>query len=254
MNYIDTPTVLIYLFWGFFFALIVYLRREDKREGYPLESDRQNITVQGWPAMPEPRPERAKHPALAGGAAFALRRQRGHSMSINAKPIAPFPGAPLTPTGDPMKAGVGPGSYADRDDRPDLTLAGEPKIQPMSVVDGFTIEKRDPDPRGWPVHGGDGKKAGTVNDIWVDRSEPQVRYYQVELDGGSGSVLLPAGFAKVRRSAGRIDVKAIFAEHFADVPTTAAADRITLLEEDKIVAYYAGGTMYAERSRSEPLF
>lgn len=67
--YIDTPTVLIYLFWFFFFGLIVYLRREDKREGYPLESDRQNVTVQGWPSMPTPKTPRAKHPALVGGPA-----------------------------------------------------------------------------------------------------------------------------------------------------------------------------------------
>ncbi len=70
--YIDTPTVLIYLFWFFFFGLVVYLRREDKREGYPLESDRQNVTVQGWPAMPAPKAPRAKHPALAGGPAEAI--------------------------------------------------------------------------------------------------------------------------------------------------------------------------------------
>lgn len=69
--YIDTPTVLIYLFWIFFFGLIVYLRREDKREGYPLESDRQNIRVQGWPSMPEPKPARAKHPALVGAGPVA---------------------------------------------------------------------------------------------------------------------------------------------------------------------------------------
>jgi len=173
-------------------------------------------------------------------------------MSLNAEPTQPFPGAPLTPTGDPMKAGVGPGAWADRDDRPDLTLAGDPKIQPMSVLSGYTIESRDPDPRGWPVYGADRKMAGTVDDIWVDRSEPQVRYYQIALEGG-GKVLLPVGYAKIRKRARRIDVKAIYAAHFADVPTTAAPDRITLLEEDKIVAYYAGGMLYAEPGRTEPL-
>ena len=173
-------------------------------------------------------------------------------MSLRAKPTSPVPGSPLVPTGDAMVDGVGPAAWADRADRPDLTLAGEPKIQPMSILHGYVIEPRDPDPRGWPVYGGRGVKAGTVEDIWVDRSEPQVRYYQVALEGGAGSVLLPAGYAKVRRSRGRIDVKAIFAPHFARVPKTAAPDRITLLEEDRIVAYYAGGTMYADPERGEP--
>ncbi|MCA9736225.1 MAG: hypothetical protein R3E98_14035 [Gemmatimonadota bacterium] len=63
-NYIDTPTILMYLFWAFFAGLIVYLRREDKREGYPLESDRTGITVEGFPRTPEPNAPRAKHPAL----------------------------------------------------------------------------------------------------------------------------------------------------------------------------------------------
>jgi hypothetical protein len=65
-NYIDLPTVLIYLFWIGFALLIIYLRREDKRVGYPLESDRQNVAVQGFPAIPAPRAPRAKHPALEG--------------------------------------------------------------------------------------------------------------------------------------------------------------------------------------------
>ncbi len=47
---------MLYAFWVFFAGLIIYLRREDKREGYPLESDRsESIKVQGFPAMPEPK-------------------------------------------------------------------------------------------------------------------------------------------------------------------------------------------------------
>jgi photosynthetic reaction center H subunit len=65
--YIDFATICIYLFWFFFAALIIYLRREDKREGYPLESDRQGVTVQGFPAMPGPRAPLAPHPAAVGG-------------------------------------------------------------------------------------------------------------------------------------------------------------------------------------------
>ncbi len=36
-------------------------------------------------------------------------------------------------------------------------------------------------------------------------------------------------------------------------PGTAKATSITLLEEDKIGAYYAGGTLYATAKRTEPL-
>ena len=65
-NYIDLPTILIWSFWLGFALLILYLRREDKREGYPLESDRQGVSVQGFPAMPAAREARVKHPALVG--------------------------------------------------------------------------------------------------------------------------------------------------------------------------------------------
>jgi photosynthetic reaction center H subunit len=55
-SYIDVAQVVLYAFWIFFFGLILYLRREDKREGYPLESDRsRNISVQGFPAIPRPK-------------------------------------------------------------------------------------------------------------------------------------------------------------------------------------------------------
>ncbi len=49
-QYIDFAQVSLYVFWIFFAGLIYYLRQEDKREGYPLESKRK-IKVQGWPPM-----------------------------------------------------------------------------------------------------------------------------------------------------------------------------------------------------------
>lgn len=66
MENIDFAQITIWLFWFFFAGLILYLRREDKREGYPLESDRKGVTVQGWPAVPSARTPRLKHPALPG--------------------------------------------------------------------------------------------------------------------------------------------------------------------------------------------
>ena len=54
-QYIDVAQLVLYAFWIFFFGLIYWLRREDKREGYPLESDRRNVMVQGWPPLPRPK-------------------------------------------------------------------------------------------------------------------------------------------------------------------------------------------------------
>jgi photosynthetic reaction center H subunit len=49
----------------------------------------------------------------------------------------------------------------------------------------------------------------------------------------------------------RVSVKALFADNFASIPATAQADQVSLLEEDKISAYYAGGTLYAHPDRLE---
>ena len=46
------------------------------------------------------------------------------------------------------------------------------------------------DPRGYDVIGADMKVAGKVVDLWVDRSEALIRYFEVKLAGGR-HVLLP---------------------------------------------------------------
>jgi photosynthetic reaction center H subunit len=48
-------------------------------------------------------------------------------------------------------------------------------------------------------------------------------------------------------------VSALRAEQFAAVPALKEPDRITLLEEERISAFYAGGRRYAEPARVEPL-
>lgn len=52
-SHFDFAQVVLYAFWIFFFGLIYYLRREDKREGYPLVSSRG--PVNGFPAPPPPK-------------------------------------------------------------------------------------------------------------------------------------------------------------------------------------------------------
>ncbi|MEO8333564.1 MAG: photosynthetic reaction center subunit H [bacterium] len=165
-----------------------------------------------------------------------------------------YAGAPVEPQGNPLLSGMGPAAYANRADRVDLTYHGEARIVPLRAAPGFYLNPRDPDPRGMDVVAADGVVAGTVIDVWVDRAEPSPRYYEVAVAGGSEVVLLPATVARVKARHRQLRVKSILAHQFADVPRTARPDRVTLLEEDKIQAYYAGGYMYATAERREPLF
>jgi photosynthetic reaction center H subunit len=49
-----------------------------------------------------------------------------------------------------------------------------------------------------------------------------------------------------------VKVRSIFGKHFANVPKHASPNQVTMLEEDKISGYYAGGTLYASEARQEP--
>jgi photosynthetic reaction center H subunit len=286
-SYLDVAQIVLYAFWIFFAGLIIYLRREDKREGYPLESDRSDsIKVVGFPSLPAPKTFVLPH----GGRTRTVPSVEARE-AVNATPVAPWPGAPLEPNGDPMLAGVGPGASPDRVDEPDLTFEGEPKIVPMRVATDFLIAAGDVDPRGLSVLGADGELGGTVTDIWVDRGEPQIRYLEVALPAREApepevaetvepevveaekpeatettvavrpaavlappeTVLLPMNFARLDRALGQIKVVSILGGQFANVPRLSSPDRVTLREEDKIVAYYGGGTLYAKSTRLEPL-
>lgn len=161
-------------------------------------------------------------------------------------------GSPIPVPGDPMTAGLGPGAWANRSDHPDLTLDGRPKIVPIRADTTFYLDARDPDPRGMEVIGFDGEVAGTVAEVWVDRSEPQVRYLEVLVEATGRLVLLPITFSRFDVARRRVRVQSIKAAHFAQVPTTRSFNEVTLLEEDKIQAFYGAGTLYADPSRIEP--
>lgn len=253
-GYIDVAQLVLYAFWIFFFGIIIYLRREDKREGYPLQSDRSErsggrIKVQGFPAMPGP-----KTFLLANGNTSVVPNAAKDLIDIRAVPTGPWLGAPLQPTGNPMVDGVGPASFTPRANHPDLTFEGLPMIVPMRVATDFSVAKGDPDPRLWEVIGADRNVAGTISDLWVDRAEPQIRYYEVLLSGAAPrAVLLPVQMAKVDKWRRQVVVRSVLAEQFAGVPALASPDQITMAEEERIVAYYGGGYLYAEASRAEPL-
>ena len=149
-----------------------------------------------------------------------------------------------------MVDGVGPAAYAIRPEHPDLTVDGEPRIVPLRVDADHKVHGNDPDPRGKAVFGCDGAKGATVVDLWVDRAEPHFRYE--ELDVGERRVLLPMTMARVKRD-GTVHVKSIRSDQFQQVPGLANHDQVTLQEEDKIVAFYGGGTMYAIPCRQGPV-
>ena len=249
---IDIAQVVLYLFWIFFAGLLYYLHAENKREGYPLESDGRGgrVVIEGFPPVPRPKTFTLRD----GSTRQAPGPNSAFQPLVGGEATSRVPGSPIVPLGNPLLAGVGPGAYADRADVPDRTWDDQgPRLQPLRRAAGFDVASQDPDPRGMPVYGADRVQGGTVVDLWVDRSEAIFRYAELEVPvaGGSRRVLLPMTMLRVD---GRgVQVQSILGAQFADVPGTRDPDQVTLLEEDRLCAYYAAGTLYAEPSRQEPL-
>ena len=247
-GYFDVAQVVLYGFWIFFAGLIIYLRKEDKREGYPLESDRsRHVTVQGFPAVPAP-----KTFTLADGGAVLVPRVERDLRPLHATPMGLYPGAPLQPTGNPMLDAVGPAAYAERANHPDRLFDGQLMIVPSRLAPGYGTSPKDLNPIGMPVYGADRVLGGVITDVWIDRAEPQIRYFEMTA-AGARQVMLPYAFAKFDAARGRVNVRSILGAQFATVPTLANPDQITRREEDRIQAYFASGNLYATPARSEPL-
>lgn len=248
-GYIDVAQLVLYAFWIFFVGLIMYLRREDKREGYPLWAESTSTApITNFPPIPP-----AKTFKLHEGGTAVVDGGRPDTRPIKATPVEIWPGAPLSPTGNPMIDGVGPAAYAQRADIPEQTYEGEIKIVPLRSAHGFFLESRDPDPRGMTVKGADKVAAGVVKEVWVDRSEVMIRYLEVALAAGGRHVMVPINFTRIDGDARVISVVAILGNQFANVPAIKSTEQITRLEEEKICAYFAGGYLYATPDRSEPL-
>src|ERR1700743_2323098 len=248
-SYMDVAQVVLYAFWVFFACLIFYLRREDKREGYPLQYEgpgrRSGAGFPSWPGF--------KKYLLRGGHVATLPNWKNDRADAPVVPMAPWPGSPYAPTCNPMLDGVGPASWAAREDVPELTMDGIPAIVPLHVDTTIFIEPRDPDPRGMAVVGADGAIAGTVSEVWVDRAEMLIRYLEVDVAGAGRKVLLPMTMARINKQRRWVLVQSILGRQFADAPVLANPDQVTKLEEDKIVGYFGGGNLYATPQRQESL-
>ena len=251
-GYIDVAQVVLYAFWIFFAGLIFYLRREDKREGYPLESDRSGrVLVQGFPAMPAP-----KTFLLSDGTTRTVPNPRSDRQNVAVAPVAAWPGAPLVPTGNPMKDGVGPASYAKREDVPEHTHRGRSDHRADAGRCPISRSTRTIPTRAacrWSAR--TAGLAGTVKDVWVDRAETLIRYLEVEVAAGArrqraaaddhGPCQPPAGAPSTWSRS--------WPSSSPTCPKIASPNQVTKLEEDRIVGYYAGGTLYATPARQEPL-
>jgi photosynthetic reaction center H subunit len=251
----DLAAVVVTTFVLFFVGLVIYLRREDRREGYPLEDDVSGRLEPSGGLFFAARP---KTFLLSGGLAPVTKPNNARDIQVtNARRTSRAPGSPLEPTGNPLLAGVGPGSFAYRAHRPDRTLHGETKITPMRAAEGFSIDRASPDPRGMTVVGADGLAAGVVADLWIDRAEYLIRYLEVDVvaDGNDQPlrrVLVPMTMACVEKGRRRVRVDAVLASQFAEAPVLVNPDQVTFLEEERICAYFGAGFLYATPSRSEP--
>jgi len=247
-GHIDVAQIALYGFWIFFAGLIFYLRREDKREGYPLVTERPGQFLDGFPRPPPPKTYLLPH-----GGTVSAPRVEAPQPAFDAVPVAGWPGAPLQPVGNPMLSGVGPAASALRADTPDLmNETTDLRIVPLRVATDHYLDDESPDPRTMQVVGADGVTGGIVSDIWIDRAETMIRYLEVTLVAGP-SVLLPMPMVRIDARAGVVNVKSILGGQFEDVPMLANPDQVTLREEDKIQAYFASGHLYAVPSRLEPL-
>ncbi|WP_281968231.1 photosynthetic reaction center subunit H [Roseovarius nanhaiticus] len=244
----DLASAAIWGFWLFFALLVYYLQTENMREGYPLEDE----TGHGEPreglfSLPKDKTFLLPH---GRGEVSVPSGQRGDRENLALERSSDSAGSPYLPVGNPMEAGVGPASWAPRRDIPELDGHGHVKIKPMKSLPEFKVSAGR-DPRGKPVVAGDGEVIGRIIDMWVDVPEALVRYLVVDLNPeGSGETrLIPINMCRIKSD--RVKVRSIYSTQFAGIPQTKKPGEITMLEEEKIMAWFAGGTLYADPKRVE---
>jgi photosynthetic reaction center H subunit len=247
---VDAAQLAMISFILFFVCLVFWLRREDRREGYPLEDALTGRLLSEGGPLSAASPKTFILPFGKGTVSVPMPgTDNREAVDIMAERRENFGGAPYSPVGDVFAAGVGPGSYANRARFADLDAHGNPRIVPMGLVPEISVAGGSTDPRGLPVYGADGARAGKVVDLWVDRAEHMVRYLAV--DTGERTVLAPMPMAVVRRDG--VIISAINAADFLNAPFPANPGEITRYEEERVVAYFGTGYLYANADRLEPL-
>jgi photosynthetic reaction center H subunit len=236
----DVAQLMVILFVLFFVGLVLHLRQEDKREGYPLKDPAGGPDQQGFPPIPAPK----TFLLMDGGSTTAPHPEV--ERPIAARRFPNVPGSPLIATGDPLRDGVGPASYALRRTEPLIYDVGKIQVLPLRSLPDWGLAYADQDPRGLRVLAADGVDVGFVVDLWIDRSVKILRYLEVEvtLAIGTRRCLLPIYYSNIKARKGVVKVSAIRSLQFAEVPRTTAPDLITAREEDQVNAFYAGAKFF----------
>ena len=249
----DVAELAFLMFFGFFIALVFYLNKESRREGYPLEDE---MTGKVEPSSSLFDGAKKSFPLPHGRGTYVPEDVARDDVNVPAVQAFHGGGAPWVPTGNPMTDGMGPAAFANRSKYPDLTFDGRPRIVPIADSHEMIVSPQDPQLIGWPVMAADKAIVGKVSDIWVDQAEHLIRYLEVETTTGK-KVLAPMMVAAVQTKGffddkpELVEIDAITAAQFDDVPALETAGIITRYEEDRIQAYFGGGYMYATPERSE---
>ncbi len=252
-QHIDIALVVMNAFFLFFFALVVYLQREGRREGYPLEHELTGrVESEGGPLHTPAR--KAFRLPFGQGLVYVPSLERD-PVQLPARRTDYGTGSPIEPTGNPLVDGIGPAAWANRAKHPDLDWEGHTRIVPMHTTPEFSIAGRDADPRGYNVIAADGAIVGKVSELWIDKADRLIRYLQVSVQGENPrEVLAPMMMATVRRRTATVTIDAIVSGQWDQAPGMPEGGTvITLYEEERVQAYFGGGYLYATPERSEPL-
>ncbi len=245
-SYIDLPQAAFWLFFVLFVLLCLHLRQNDKREGYPMKAS----PFSSEPSLGFPVPASPLTYVLNEGGTTAtphLYKQ----IDVQARPLYAFDGTPLAPVGNPLLAGIGPGSWVLKHDGVAVTEAGEELLQPLRHLPEWTLGKKDADPRGMRVFDWRWNEVGVVHDIWIDLGIKIVRMLEVSLHDGQ-RVLVPIYHTHIREGVREVRVTALAAHQFAAIPATAHPDSITGREDERLNAYFAAGNFYKGTRLTDP--
>ena len=93
----------------------------------------------------------------------------------------------------------------------------------------------------------DKKTVGIVHDLWFNRAEFFLRYYEVSIDGAEGRRLVPAFFAEALTRDRAVRATTLIADDLRRSPIRADDSCITMREEDRLNGFFAGGLRFSGR-------